>query len=209
MKTLGSYLARQRKKKKISLATIARRTRIKKEFLVAIEEGNWKALPEFSIVLGFVKSITRAIGLDSRFAIALLKRDYLVKVPALVAKPELSRATVWNPKATFIGGVGAVILFISLYLFWEYFSFVRPPMLEVLEPAEGQGVEGTTLEVSGKTDAGATMVVNNQPVIVARDGTFEDKVRIYEGTSEIIFVAKSRSGKETVVSRTIKVELKN
>lgn len=203
MKTLGSYLTKQRNKKKISLATIAKRTRIKKEFLVAIEEGDWKALPEFSIVLGFVKSMARAIGIDSRFAIALLKRDYPVKVPALVAKPELSRATVWNPKATFIGGVGAVILFVSLYLFWEYFSFVRPPMLKVLEPLEGQEVEGTTLEVSGKTDAGATMVINNQPIIVARDGTFEDKVRIYEGTSEIIFVARSRGGKETVVRRKI------
>ena len=44
--------------------------------------------------------------------------------------------------------------------------------------------------------------------IVGEDGTFETEIEIFEGTGEVVVVAKSRSGKETVVARKIKPELR-
>jgi hypothetical protein len=61
--------------------------------------------------------------------------------------------------------------------------------------------------VVGKTDEDVTVKVNNQPVLLGIDGTFQVEIQIYEGTKEIDVQAISRSGKETVIRRTIVPEL--
>jgi len=77
----------------------------------------------------------------------------------------------------------------------------------VEQPKDEQVVGERQVLVSGKVNPEATLKVNNQPVLVNEDGTFEVEIEIFEGTSEIVVVAKSRSGKETVIRRKIKPEL--
>ena len=41
------------------------------------------------------------------------------------------------------------------------------------------------------------------------NGYFSAKIEIFEGTSEVVVIAKTRSGKETVIRRKIVPELGN
>jgi len=208
MRTIGSFIKETRVRKKYSLEKLENLTKIKKHFLAGLERQDWAKLPDFPVLTGFVKNIAKALGLDEGSTIAILKRDYPPKDLSINPKPDVSDRFVWSPKLTFLVGVGVVLVAVVSYLLVSYIQFLSPPSLEVFEPRAEQVVTENPIKVSGKTTTDAVVTVNNQPFIVSDEGTFEGEIEVFEGTGEIIVKATSRSGKETLESRKIKVEFK-
>lgn len=207
MKTASEVIKEARLRKKISLARLESETKIKKEFLQAIEEANWNKLPDFPVLTGFTKNIADFLDINQNRLIAMLRRDYPPKKLVINPKPDVSEKFTWTPKLTFYVGAGMVALFILSYLTFQYTRFVRPPALSVVVPEEGMVVTDSTVEIIGKTDPDTTVKVNNQPIFVEEDGTFSADIEIFEGTTEIVILAISRTGKESLVRRTIKPQL--
>jgi len=207
MNTIGKFLKDSRVAKRYSLKKLESGTKIKKEFIENIESEKWQGLPDFTIVAGFVKNIASYLKVDKRTAFALLKRDYPPQTLLINPKPEINNRFTWTPKLTFLAGVLIVLLAIIGYLGFQYMKFTTPPPLEVLEPKEGEIVDANEVDVSGKTDPDAVVRVNNQLVLITQDGKFTAKIEIFEGTTNIVIKALSRSGKETTITRTIKPRL--
>jgi cytoskeletal protein RodZ len=207
MNTIGSLLKDARVKKRFSLARLESETKIKKDFIKALEEENWKELPDYPVVIGFVKNITAYLGVGERSAVALLRRDYPPQKLSINPKPDVSKQFIWSPRLTFLVGVGIVVALILGYLGFQYAGFISPPPLSVEQPQENQTVSSPNLVVSGKTNPEATVKANNQPILVNQDGSFSAEVEVFKGTSEIVVIATSRSGKETTIRRNIKPEL--
>jgi cytoskeletal protein RodZ len=207
MRTIGEVLKNARKELKYSFSDVAKKTKIKKDFIKSIEKEDWENLPEYPVVSGFVKNIAEALKVDSKKATALLRRDYPPKTISVNPKPDVSKEFVWSPKLTFLTGIAVVIIAILSYLGYQYIRFVSPPELVITAPEENQEVDENTLEIIGATDTDATVTVNNQPVIVDENGNFREEIEVSKTTQEIVVVAKSRAGKETKVIRDIKVEL--
>lgn len=67
---LGSYLKRAREIAKLSLADLARESRISEEFLAAIEENRWDELPGDTYARAYLQSITKRLGLDQEKMLA-------------------------------------------------------------------------------------------------------------------------------------------
>ena len=207
MRLIGEVIKEARLRKKLSKNKLEKDTKIKKDFIEAIEESRWDLLPEFPVVSGFVKTIATYLGLKEDQLVALLRRDYPPKDLKINPNPDISEKFTWSPKATFILGISVVILLIIGYLIFQYLNFIKPPNLQVSEPEENSIITQEKLFVRGKTDPDAAVLVNNQPTLVAEDGTFETEIEVFQGTTEIVIIAKSRSGKETLVQRLIKVNL--
>lgn len=207
MKSIGQAVKEARLKKKLSYQKLENITKIRKEFIKAIERQDWNSLPEFPVLSGFVKNIASALQINSRFLLALLRRDYPPKDLRINPKPQLRKEFRWSPRLTFILGVAIVTVIIFGYLVFQYISFISPPRLFLETPNEGQVITKNLVTVSGTTDPEATIKVNNQPALVEQNGYFTTEIEIFEGTVEIVVVAKSRSGKETVIKRKIKPEL--
>lgn len=207
MKTVGEYLKQARVKKRFSQEKIAKETKIKEEFISSIEREDWEALPEFPVVVGFVKGITKVLKINERQAVALLRRDYPPKVLPVNPKPDVSRIFTWTPRLTFLAGIVVIALIVLGYLGFQYSSFINPPKLVIYRPHEEEVIKERKLMVIGETDPDSTLKVNNQPVLIEDDGRFEVEIEIFEGTEEIIIKSVSRSGKETIVQRKIKPEL--
>ena len=203
MKSIGPTIKEARLRKKISLAHLENETKIKKDFLIAIEGENWAILPDLPVVTGFIKNIASVLSLNESQLTAMLRRDYPPKKLAINPRPDVSDRFTWTPRFTFFAAAGAIFVFILGYLIFQYKSFVTPPVLSVSRPKEGAIVTTGTVRVEGETDPNATVKVNNQPVLVADDGNFSVDIEIYEGTGEIVVVATSRTGRETTVRRTI------
>jgi len=64
------------------------------------KKEKWQSLPTFSIILGFVKTISAALSIDPKMSVAVLKRDYPPKKLNINPKPDVSSRFVWNPKFT-------------------------------------------------------------------------------------------------------------
>jgi cytoskeleton protein RodZ len=66
MKDLGRVLRERREQLGISLDELQTKTKIRKRYLMALEEGNWDLLPGAVYARGFVKSYAEALGLDGK-----------------------------------------------------------------------------------------------------------------------------------------------
>jgi len=207
MKTIGEAIKNARSKKRYSLAKVEAETKIKKEFVEAIENEKWEQLPEYPVLVGFVKNLSRFLGLEERSTVALLRRDYPPKKLSINPKPDVSSKFSWSPRLTFFVGIAVVLVAIFGYLAFQYYKFITPPRLSVNEPQQNEVVKVRNFKVFGKTDPDATVRVNNQSALVNDDGSFSVDIAIYEGTNEIVISATSRSGKTTTIRRNIKPEL--
>ncbi len=203
MISLGQILKDARLGKRLSLTDLEKSTKIKRSFLENLEKQNWQDLPEYPVVNGFVKSIASFLEVDPDKAVALLRRDYPQKALRISPKPDLENKFVWSPRLTFFLGIALLLLSLFGYLTIQYSKFVRPPSLEVDLPVQNEVEKKTTVKVTGKTNPEASVEVNDQPVIVMDSGDFSTDLLITKTTTDIRVVAKSRSGKTTLVDRKI------
>lgn len=207
MRSVGKVIKDARVKKRISKSALEDKTKIKADFIDALEKENWDNLPEYPVLQGFVRNISSVLKLDTKQMIALLRRDYPPRDLRINPKPDVSEKFSWSPKLTFLLGVAVISLIVITYLVFQYFSFVSPPKLIVTTPDDGQIVDKAELTVSGTTSPEASVLVNNQPTLVDSNGNFSTIIDIFQGTSEVVVTATSRSGKETVVHRKIVPDL--
>ncbi len=210
MKTVGNLIKEARLKKGLSKKDLENMTHIKSHFIDAIENADWERLPEFGVVTGFVKSISHFLDIPERQAVSIFRRDYpviLTNKTEQKEQKEIGKRFVWGPRLTFLFGIFIIIITVIIYLVFQYGKFNSPPSLVLYVPTDGQVVSVHTLEVSGKTDRDATVMVNNQLVVVDESGNFSTAIDVSENTKEVSVTAKSRSGKVTTVTRKIDFEL--
>ena len=213
MKTIGDLLKETRVAKGISRNELSEVTHIKVSFIFALENGEWNNLPEFSTTIGFVKSISHFLDMDENQAVSTFRRDYPPKLANSLGhtpqppRKEIRKKVSWGPRLTFFVGILVIVLVVLGYLGIQYRKFNMPPTLIIYEPTEGQTVSTSSLEVKGKTETDATVSVNNQPAIVDTNGNFDTKIDTSNKVDKIVITARSRSGKETTISRTIKIAL--
>lgn len=78
MKEIGHVLRTAREKRNLSLDDIQERTKIRKYYLQAIEEGNLSALPGLVYARGFIRNYADQVGVDGQ---ALMREHGLVDNP--------------------------------------------------------------------------------------------------------------------------------
>ncbi len=208
MRTIGKFLKEERTKKHYSQSLLEEKTRIKKVFLDALEKEHWSILPEFAVVVGFVKNVSIALDIDTAQAVAMLRRDYPPKQKTgLTPKPDIKRIIGWRPRYTFFVLILTIFLLVSGYLYFQFRKFNNPPSLVITSPTQQEIIKTSTITVSGSTDTDSSVIVNNQPVIVDDKGNFAADIEIFEGTREIVVKSTTRAGKAAVVRISIKPEL--
>ena len=205
MKKIGELLKDAREAKGYSQIRLENITRIKINFIDAIEKERWSLLPTFPTVLGFVKNISAALDISEKTATSILKRDYPPKKLNINPKPDLKTKFSWSPKLTFIVAICIVVLLFFGYLTFQYIQFISPPVLNVDSPKQNQLINGNGVLVFGSTDIDSKITVNNQPVLVDENGKFSTNIDITPTTKEVDVVATSRSGKMMEVKRNIQV----
>lgn len=206
MNTIGKILKDARQSKNITFSKLESITKIKKDFLIKIENEDWNNLPEFAVVSGFVKNIANSLELSIDNTNAVLRRDYPPKKLAINPKPDISQKLTWSPKLTFAIGVITLVLLVLTYLGIEYQKFTKSPELVINSPKESEVVNQNTVKISGRTTTDAVVTVNNQPITLDQDGGFDTLLEVTKDTDKLLFKAVSRSGKVTEKTIDISVE---
>jgi hypothetical protein len=81
-----------------------------------------------------------------------------------------------------------------------------PPTLAVSKPVAGEALDGPSVTVVGKAEAGATVMVNDRTIVPAQDGSFSDSFTGTPGALTITVVARDRAGNETTVKTAVSVK---
>ncbi len=102
--SFGAYLRRERELRLIKLDEIAESTKVKRDFLEALEREEFELLPGEVFVRGFIQSYAKYIGLDPQEA--LTEYDHYLQV---TKEPEAAsdkkKAPTSNKTGLLIGGV--------------------------------------------------------------------------------------------------------
>lgn len=69
MESVGEFFRQVRETKGLTVDEVASKTRIRADFVKALEEGNFAKLPDQVFARGFVRSYARSLGLDEEDAI--------------------------------------------------------------------------------------------------------------------------------------------
>lgn len=204
MKPIGESLKIVRLARKKTFEELSDQTRIKVDFLTALEEQEWQKLPDLPILIGFVKNIADVLDVNAESLVALLKRDY--KKPEnrrTEAVVKIAKIATLSPKTRNIILAVATFLLCATYLGYQYILFNTPPRLSVVSPIPNQEV-ATMVVVRGVTDPSASVAVFSQPVTVAADGSFEEEVVVPQNLNSLEVTSTSRSGKKTSTSVPLK-----
>lgn len=81
----------------------------------------------------------------------------------------------------------------------------KPPKLDISSPNEGQKflAESKDIAISGQTDPGNKVTINDRLVIVAQDGKFNYKVTLSDGDNNYKIIATDIAGNQTTVERKV------
>lgn len=210
MKTIGTYLQEYRQRAELSIDDISKRTKIRHDYLVALEADDFGHLPSIAFVKGFIRSYSIAVKADPEKALAVFRRDFDPNtqgkvVPRGIADPISQLHRFWNPATTTLVAITLVASMLAIYVISQLITLNAAPQLTVAQPESGVEVLNNTLLVSGKTQSDAQVRVNNQPVIVGLDGNFETVLNLSPGTHIIVIEAESRDGKISQTSRQVTV----
>ena len=208
MKRVSDYLKEARLKKGVSLSEAAEKTKIKRQYLDAIEEGKFSSLPSRSYVIGFVKTYASYLGLPQEKVFAFLRREYgeekLEVVPTYRKKQFRDAKNIFkNPRVIIIGIVLIAVLFYGIS---QYASLFFGPKLSVNSPVDHQEITQNVVNVSGITDPYATLSINGEDTYVDISGAFKKSLYEDSGVQKITVVAKNKFGKETRKDILVKVE---
>lgn len=206
LKTFGQVIRESRLEKHFTLDDLETATKIRRNFLVAIEKENWGVLPEYPVLQGFVRSIGHALDTDENKLVAFLRRDYPPKQLPVNPKPDIEKKVRWSPRLTFVLGVLAIMLVVVGYLVYQYSVFVSPPNLVVDNPPDNFVTPELKVTVSGKTSSDATVTVNSQPFVVESDGKFAGEIEITPETNSLEIKATSRAGRASTLTRKIQFQ---
>lgn len=211
MKKVGEVLSEYREKLNIPLEKVAQITKIRTEFLEAIEANRFEELPAEPFVKGFLHSYAQFLGLDPETILALLRRDFKTGekgkvVPRQFLRP-LTRKRSWiNPHVTVIASVSIVVSLVVAYAAIQVWRLQQPPMLVVSSPLQS-AVLGRNVIVKGMTRSDAVVSVDSMPIAINPDGEFETSLFYPDnGTYSIIIQAEDRHKRVTMVQRTVTVK---
>lgn len=210
-KTVGQILAQERQNKRITLSQLSELTKIKLEYLQALEKDQYEALPSSVFIKGFIKAYARVLNLDQKALLAILRRDYQEDLegqllPKEFMNPVSKRQKQWRPVTLVVLAVAVIFFSLFGYIGWQWINLNRPPQLEIYSPQESEYVSSQII-VSGITDNEAVISVNAQPIAISPDGSFRTEIYLpREGISTITIEATDQRGKVNLQQRTVYVK---
>lgn len=214
--TLGEKLKKLRGDFRMSLAEVSKVTRIQVKYLEYLEDGQYAKLPADVYVRGFLRSYARYLNIDEQALVKLYERERNIqanlnqgstpKKTFAVKNLNLSSLVI-TPRSLVMVLIFLLVGGAFFYLYREFQAFAGAPRLIIVSPQSGAVVETSELIVTGKTDKGARVSINNQPVFVGSEGEFSGKLILQSGLNTVTVVAVNRFDKEK--SETLSIDARS
>src|SRR3989338_721790 len=214
---LAEYLAECRSHIGLSVPEASLLSGIQPKFIQAIEEGRFTDLPAKVYVKGFLKSLARVYLVSPEPLLEQYQAECTLEANVAAAetsvRPMIGKAIiprlVLSPKVLTILGISVLGVVILGYLYFQMSSLRRPPELVIASPV-ADGVVGTSLlTVSGHAEPGASVFINNQPIVVDTEGNFQENLSLGVGVNQLVVRAVNKFDQETVVNRSIILQQEN
>jgi transcriptional regulator with XRE-family HTH domain len=202
--TLAQYLKEIREQLNLDIKTVSMLTQIKPIYIEGLESGDWSKLPAEVYIRGFLKSLAQVYHIKEELLTDQFQKEYGFE-------PKKRRAAVsegfnFTPK-TIIAAVSlGVLLLTAGYVAAQIRSVLAPPLLEVSEPPSDAVVAGNSIVISGRAEIGSEVSINNQSVVIDKNGFFTENLILSNGLNVLEIKAVNKFSKESKVVRLVNAE---
>ncbi len=100
-----------------------------------------------------------------------------------------------------VGSVIVVILLIIGYALFESHSLIKGPDITISEPIPGSSISTSSVNIIGKASRIQDISLNGRPILVDKDGNFNETILLASGYNASLFSAKDK------FNRTIEYKL--
>lgn len=217
VQNVGDLLREKRKQQGIDLKEIADHTKIRVEYLVALETGDYAKFASDVYAKGFLKKYAKYLGINPDRAAAMYRReqpktaDISLKPAASLGEKFRSQPGAVNfPRLAAIG-LSLLLLVFGYYIFSSIGGVLREPLLELEAPitaSAGEEVEFTTeresIELRGIVELGSVLELNGAEVERGTTETFAiGDLDLDLGLNTFSLVARNQFGQESTVVLTV------
>lgn len=209
MKSIGQILKNTRVKKGYSVEDIRLYIKVHPKYIIALETDDYSIFEGKVHSKGFLKIYAQFLELNADELLALWRREYerffepTEKPKFSGIKPIESSKFVFTPSMLIVGSLLVLLLSFFSYLYIQYRQFTGTPTLDIYYPEDNQVLEKDILDLTGKSELGAQVFINNQAIVTNPDGGFLTSLKLKEGLNTISIKAVNKLEKETEVVRTI------
>ncbi len=208
-KSVGDILKNERLKRNVSLYDLSRISRIKKEYLKALENNDFENLPSAVFVKGYIATYARILGFDKAPVLAVLRRDFIEDPTGKLLpkkRQNINKKRFFKPFTLASIFIFIVFSIVGGYLFWQWKLYSSPPKIEIYSPYENEVVSGKIV-VSGKTLPYANLTINDDLVEVDSNGEFSKQIEVsHPGVFVIEIKVVDRKGRQTTIKRSVFVK---
>lgn len=202
---LGSILKGARSKLNVTIEQAEKATRIPAKYLMALEQGNYEALPADAYNIGYVRTYAQYLKLcQDKILTAFREERSATRVgPKSNIAISPRRTNNWRFLITprLIGTMVAVVIFCGIvsYIYIQLQAFAAPPSISLKTPTQFTS-DKDTVNLAGSTQAGATVLMNSQQITVGPDGSFAQQVSLSPGINNFVIQAKNQADKQSQVA---------
>jgi len=210
--TLGEKLKKYRSERRMTLSEASRITRIKIEYLEALEDGEYDRLPVDVYVKGFLRSYANCLGVDEQTLIRSYEKERGIKTNIEKAQNPQNKKDIepinispfiFTPRIMVIFAITVLTLASFFYIYREIGSFSDAPRLVILNPEQGAQIQDNSVVVEGVTEKDAKLFINDQPILVNDEGKFREDLTLQTGDNVINIKAVNKFGKEAAQTLTV------
>lgn len=173
VETIGEFLKQVREKKGFSIADISEKLCIRKVYIKAIEDGNFKELPPVPYGLGFVRSYAKFLGLNVDRIVQVYKEEHASGDKELQIFEMPSEITYPTKKYIIGGVVAAFVVYLAFVLIQnsadkQNEEIIETQIEEIEQPIETPQkiVEEEVVAPQEETSAEGEETIGEKPVVV-------------------------------------------
>lgn len=207
--TLGSYFKKVREQKSLSVKDVAERLHVHQRSIRAFEENKLNEFLAHVYARGFFENYGKLLELPIKDFLPYFEELWNAswnREESVQKTPTYSRSSFITPQRVLVLLAIIAMLGIGAYILWHAFSTARAPSLTLREPSENMITQEYRFTVRGSADPRFELTLNQLPVYIDKDGSFEKTILLQKGLNVISIQAKNSLGKTTTIERHIIVE---
>jgi len=209
--SLGEILQAKRKQRNISLEQAAVATKINLKHLLALENNDYKSLPEGIYGRNFLREYGRYLGLNCKELASLFEAEcQLIKAGSdeKIFKQQRPKRHYFLslPKVARNIILIAVLIVGFSFLGFKVRQIIAPPVLLVTHPAAYYITAEHKIILSGQTDPEARLFVNGREILTEDNGQFSAEINLQSGLNTINIKASRKYSRTAETRREVLVK---
>ncbi len=213
--TLGIILQKARTSHGWELKDAERRIGIPVRYLEFLEADDFYKLPSPTYTRGFLERYAQFLQLNpeeiinrwkqesAEFLEQKIWRKKRVKRLPLAGLKKNRFLLSFNIKTVL---TTLILLVVFIYLGLGIKRILLPPQIEIFSPSEDLITRELSLIIKGRTEVGADVFINQEPVSEISQGYFQENLELLPGLNIIEISAKKKYSRERVIQRRVVVE---